>query len=238
MRKGADTEAGLGGQSFVAVSNGTAFNLTGRFIQVRVTLTPNAAGASPVLSDIRIQTAQGGDSVRASCLLTKKTAAGIEVTVQDTGSGLQSIVVTKNVNTNTTVPAFAPGSTSPVVVTSNKVNGAQASQLEMRVTDVAGNVTICDPIITTVKAGTLPQIFSGIPDVDDTVTVTNGSPGLQTVIVVLNAKPIVISNLKAGEVRTVDVGPALKLGWANTVAITGTGSLGSSAEVMIWDGNA
>ena len=174
----------------------------------------------------------------SECLLTKKTAAGIEVTVQDTGSGLQSIVVTKNVNTNTTVPAFAPGSTSPVVVTSKKINANQASQLEMRVTDVAGNVTICDPIITTVKAGGLPQIFTGIPDVDDTVTVTNGSPGLNTVVVVLNGKPIVISNLKAGEVRTVDVGPALKLGFANTVAVSGTGSLGSSAEVMIWDGNA
>jgi streptogramin lyase len=54
--RAADTEAGLGSQSYVAVSNGAAFDLTGRFIQVRVTFKPNDDGASPILSDIRIQT--------------------------------------------------------------------------------------------------------------------------------------------------------------------------------------
>jgi hypothetical protein len=53
--RAADTEAGLGSEAYVAVSNGAAFNLTGRFIQVRVTFKPNADGDSPVLSDIRIQ---------------------------------------------------------------------------------------------------------------------------------------------------------------------------------------
>ena len=38
--RAADTEAGLGGQAFVAVTNGAAFNLTGRFIQVQVTFKP------------------------------------------------------------------------------------------------------------------------------------------------------------------------------------------------------
>jgi hypothetical protein len=50
-----DTEAGLGGESYVAVSSGMEFTLAGRFIQVRVTLTPNADDESPILSDIRIQ---------------------------------------------------------------------------------------------------------------------------------------------------------------------------------------
>jgi hypothetical protein len=53
--RAADTEAGLGGETYVAVTSGTPFDLTGRFIQVRVTLKPNEAGESPVLSDIRIQ---------------------------------------------------------------------------------------------------------------------------------------------------------------------------------------
>jgi hypothetical protein len=50
-----DTEAGLSGQPFVAVSNGTAFTLTGRFIEVQATLRAGSDGASPVLSDIRVQ---------------------------------------------------------------------------------------------------------------------------------------------------------------------------------------
>ena len=53
--RASDTEAGLGGESYVAVSSGTEFSLAGRFIQVRVTLSPNADDESPILSDIRIQ---------------------------------------------------------------------------------------------------------------------------------------------------------------------------------------
>jgi hypothetical protein len=52
--RAADTEAGLGSEAFTAVANGAAFRKTGRFIQVRVTLTANDAGASPVLSDLRV----------------------------------------------------------------------------------------------------------------------------------------------------------------------------------------
>jgi hypothetical protein len=53
----ADAEAGLGGAAFQAISNGVPFALAGQFIEVRVTLKAAADGASPVLSDIRIQTA-------------------------------------------------------------------------------------------------------------------------------------------------------------------------------------
>lgn len=51
----ADSEAGLGGQAFSPVTNGDAFLLPGRFIEVRVTLKASPEGVSPVLSDIRIQ---------------------------------------------------------------------------------------------------------------------------------------------------------------------------------------
>ena len=50
----ADTEAGLGGQPFVEVTSDQAFSLSGRFIQVRVTLEPTTDGVSPVVFDVRI----------------------------------------------------------------------------------------------------------------------------------------------------------------------------------------
>jgi hypothetical protein len=53
-----DTEAGLGGQAFVPVSNGELFSSFGRFIEVRVTLKASPDGLSPVLSDIRVQPAE------------------------------------------------------------------------------------------------------------------------------------------------------------------------------------
>ncbi len=52
--RAADNEAGLGAQSYVPVSNGVPFALSGRFIQVRATLQADVDGVSPILSDIRI----------------------------------------------------------------------------------------------------------------------------------------------------------------------------------------
>jgi hypothetical protein len=53
--RAADTEAGLGGQTFETIVNGDLFSMFGRYIEVRVTLKASPTGASPVLSDIRIQ---------------------------------------------------------------------------------------------------------------------------------------------------------------------------------------
>lgn len=52
--RSSDTETGLASQSYLSVTNGNPFLLIGRFIQARVTLKPNASGASPVLPNIRI----------------------------------------------------------------------------------------------------------------------------------------------------------------------------------------
>ena len=53
--RAADTEAGLGGQTFQTIVNGDLFSMFGRYIEVRVTLKASPSGVSPVLSDIRIQ---------------------------------------------------------------------------------------------------------------------------------------------------------------------------------------
>lgn len=53
--RSANTEAGLGGQTFQQVMNRELFSMFGRFIEVRVTLKASPEGTSPVLSDIRIQ---------------------------------------------------------------------------------------------------------------------------------------------------------------------------------------
>ncbi len=52
--RAADTVVALGGKSFLPVSNGVVFSLVGQHIEVRVKLTPNGSGASPVLSDVAV----------------------------------------------------------------------------------------------------------------------------------------------------------------------------------------
>lgn len=75
--RASDTEAGLAGQPFVPVGNGSLFSLTGRFIEARATLRASASGASPVLSDLRIQTADRTGVF--SCQATALRLAGLTV---------------------------------------------------------------------------------------------------------------------------------------------------------------
>jgi DNA-binding beta-propeller fold protein YncE len=55
--RASDTEAGLAGATFAAVGNGTQFAMTGRYIEVRATLTASPSGGTPILSDLRIESA-------------------------------------------------------------------------------------------------------------------------------------------------------------------------------------
>jgi len=76
----------------------------------------------------------------------------ILVEVQDSGSGLGSIQVTTSTNATTTVPSFAPGTTSPVVVTATKLIQTAGSIVALKVTDAAGNSRTCDPLWPGTKA--------------------------------------------------------------------------------------
>lgn len=55
--RAADTEAALPLQTWTPVSNGVGFTLAGRFIEVKATLHGGPDGVSPVLSDLRVQSA-------------------------------------------------------------------------------------------------------------------------------------------------------------------------------------
>jgi hypothetical protein len=73
--RSADTEVGLTGQPFVPVANDAQFALTGRYIEVRTTLRASPSGTSPILSDLRIETADRNGVF--SCQATVLNLAGI-----------------------------------------------------------------------------------------------------------------------------------------------------------------
>ena len=76
----------------------------------------------------------------------------IQVTVQDAGSGLQTIVVNTVLNaTLAYAPALVVGTTSPVVITATKIVQTSSSFLKLTVTNVAGLSTTCDPEVPGVK---------------------------------------------------------------------------------------
>jgi hypothetical protein len=166
--------------------------------------------------------------------------ARIEVTIQDTGSGLAEILVTRSENADTVVPPFTVGTTSPVVLSSTKIDQTQRARVEARVTDLAGNVALCDPILVLVSRDSnspVVQSNNDVPFVEDTVTITNGKPGLNSVEVIVNGTKFK-AHLKDGEEKTLDISSALVPGENNKVTLRGLGKKGGSASVMIWDGES
>jgi len=182
------------------------------------------------------------DTTKPACALdrTGTDAQGrkfLEVKTQDSGSGLASIAVTKSTNANTVVPPFTVGTTDPVIVRGTKIVQSQGSVVELRVTDVAGNVTVCDPVMTVViRAAGKPetQRFTDIPRAEHWVRVNNGDPGIQQLKLEVNGEAFKALQLAHGEERLLDVAAAMREG-ANTITLTSTGKPGGEALVLISD---
>ena len=60
-------------------------------------------------------------------------------------------MTTEATNATVSIPAFTVGTTSPVVVTATKIDQTVGASMTVRATDVAGNVTMCDPAMVTVN---------------------------------------------------------------------------------------
>ena len=70
--------------------------------------------------------------------------AWIEMTFQDTDCGLAELLVIRSENADTVVPPFTVGTTDPVVVSSTKIDQTRPATVEIRTTDVCGNVNTCE----------------------------------------------------------------------------------------------
>lgn len=161
----------------------------------------------------------------------------IQITGRDTGSGIATIEIIKSTNAATIVASFIPGTNQPVIITSTKINPGKGSTVELRITDVAGNVTIADPVLTLldVQDGTkLKQNFRQIPPQEHFVTVTNGATGLKRIKFVVNGTKFKLNNLKNDQVRFLDIASAMTKS-KNKITLIGKGQPGASAFVIIGD---
>ncbi|MDP9492025.1 MAG: hypothetical protein M3P42_07495 [Actinomycetota bacterium] len=161
----------------------------------------------------------------------------MQLTVQDSDSGLASIEVTYTKNITVDIAGFFFGTTSPVVVTGTAIDPLAHIGLTFIATDLLGNQTTCDPIVTRVvreNGKPADQTFTGLPDFESKVTVSNGSPGVRTMDIVVNGITFKLTGLRAGEIRTIDVASAMLPGNDNVISLAGYGGGGGgSAMVMI-----
>ena len=182
------------------------------------------------------------DASQPTCPITLDVPgppARVRSRFQDTGSGLAELLVTKSENADTVVPPFTVGTTDPVVVTATKIDQSKRSRVETRITDLAGNVRFCDPILLLVvrdREPTWPPCPGYVPRAEDKVTITNGTPGLATSRSTSTAR-----SSRPAASRTARRAPwTSRRRWSratnNTVDFKVTGKPGAFANVMIWDG--
>lgn len=186
-------------------------------------------------------TVTGGDTTPPTCRLTG-TIAGppkqIQISVQDTGSGLGSVVVTKSTNATTTVAPFTPGTTSSVMVTSTKLNQSQDANVALRVTDVAGNVTLCDPALIDLSqhwAKAQKLRVRHLAQAEGKIQIVNGWYGVRTVRVAVNGRIVRRLVLRNRQTRNINVVRAMRPGHNNTITLILAGRTGGAATVAIHD---
>lgn len=177
-----------------------------------------------------------GDGQVPICIPVVIGTTTIQVTIRDTGSGIQSIRVdrppTSNVAVN--IPQFTPGTTGTIVVTATRLSRSLPARLQLTVTDRAGNVIVCDPILTTLRVGKA-QTFRALPQAEHLIKVKNGRPGIRSLLVVVNGKRFRIAAIRPGTTRRLSVLRAMRPGNRNTITVRATGPRGGTATVLVSD---
>jgi beta-propeller repeat-containing protein len=151
--------------------------------------------------------------------------------------GLASIVVTQVSNATIALPTFAKGSTDTQLVTATKLDQSRPATVTLRATDQTGSSTSCDPALVTV--GHAPddspvQVIRHLDQAEGHLTISNGTPGVDRVRLLVNGQPFKVADLHDGETRTLDVTPAMRRG-DNTILVVAHGARGASAVVMVAD---
>jgi uncharacterized repeat protein (TIGR01451 family) len=184
-----------------------------------------------------------GDA-RPYCAITASGTNGngekyIEVTTSDTDSGISEILVTREENVNITGhTGFTVGTTDTIVMTATKIDQALSSVVEFQITDLVGNATVCDPVISVVartNGKPVTQTFTDIPEIESKITITNGAPGLKEIKVNVNGYVYVYDNLADNQVIFEDVAAHMNLYNNNTISLTALGKPDGEALVLIAD---
>ena len=183
------------------------------------------------------------DTTPPSCAIVEqgKTAAGnafIRFRVDEVGLGLARHELGYTLNTNIVVEPYAVGSLGPVTVTATAINKRKSMAVEVFFYDLAGNRTLCDPIVLSVlREDEQPQdeTFHNVAAADNRVTIYNGNPGLRKVVLLVNGTKFKEVELKPNEVRKFNIASAMKPGYTNTITIRARGKKGASALIVIAD---
>ena len=163
----------------------------------------------------------------------------IRVTVQDPESGIVSILTTIAVNATVTGSniTFNPASTATRVITATRINRTRPMQLQIRVLNLAGVLTTCDTVLTTMRvarSGAATQTFTAIPRVEHNLTIKGLQPGKIRAVVTVNGQ-IFRLTVNGRHAKTISIARALAHGRMNKVKVKIYGKAGARALVALTD---
>jgi hypothetical protein len=159
-------------------------------------------------------------------------------TVQDVLAGLERLVITREVNATDLGLDFGIGQTTPGTVNFTKTNQKLVAQVGLQITDLAGNVTTCDPMLANISQGgqgPSVQVVPGLSQSDHILHIANGSPGVTRLIVGVNRRWARVETLTPNQQLTLELAPALQPGNANTVVFIALGRQPGSATLLLGD---
>jgi hypothetical protein len=160
----------------------------------------------------------------------------ILISTSDAGSGLKSIAIVSNTNDTVAIPNFTIGTTKNQTVTATKIDQADTATITLKVTDVAGNVTTCDPAEVTIKDDGRrgEQTVRGIKDSEHFVQLQNNGSGVDAVDILVNGR-LFRTLVPTFNATTVDVAKAMEKGSRNSITIWARGAKGGSLNVLVHD---
>lgn len=126
-------------------------------------------------------------------------------------------------------------------ITATKIFNDKKGSFELTIEDCCGHVKVCDPVLTSlVRAQGRPVVdtFFEIAQEEGFVKISNGSPGLRNLAVVVNGERFQVPALRDNEEIVLDVTTAMKPGLQNMLSLVGYGKPGGSASILIWDGSS
>ncbi len=90
------------------------------------------------------------DSKLHSCWSEVALPDGIQLTLQDTESGLAALNIIAGDNADGIIPPFNLGTNDPYVLTATKFDPSNAAKIQLQVADLAGNVSSCGAVLAIV----------------------------------------------------------------------------------------
>ena len=175
--------------------------------------------------------------------LTPNGAPYIVFDVRDEGggddpSGVALLDVASTRNATVSPLYFAHGTTDPIRLTATGT-GPPDMGITFDVVDAAGNKRTCSANAARIapQPGTpRRQTLTGIPQTANHVFIQNDSPGLTSLMIMVNTKLYSVSDLADGQQISLDVASAMREGNDNTVMFIPTGRPEGSATILISDG--